>query len=294
MPRTRSRASGSALVLAALGLLVPLGLTAAAAPATAATAKPGANAWLRLAHLSPDTPEVDISISGPGGGAPVRLTDVGYGDVGTYLAVPAGTYSATMTLAGTGTDVLSGSATVSAGRAYTLAAVGLRESLSARVLSDDLTPPAPGNGKVRVIQASTRAATVDVQAIGGPMLAKDANFGTSTGYAEVTPGVWSVRVTPTTGDARPTVSSVEVPAGRINSLLVLDGATPDSLKVQTISDSSGASSVPKGGVDTGFGPVAHSPSARPSPGAGGVAALAALLLLGAGVTTRRRRTGRAI
>ncbi|RKS71309.1 uncharacterized protein DUF4397 [Motilibacter peucedani] len=282
---TRIRAAVLALAVAAS----PVWLALSAAPASAAPA----TGWLRLAHLSPDTPAVDIYLSSYAGGKPVVLKDVSYGDVGSYMSVPRGTYTATMRLAGSAgasSPVLEGTAQVNAGKAYTVAAVGLRKDLTAKVLGDDLTPPPADKGRVRLIQASTRAEQVDVKAIGGPTLATAAEFGTSTGYATIGAGRWSVRVTPLDGSAKPVTTSVDVPAGRISSVLVLDGSEPDSLTLKTTSDSSGSAVVPKGGVATGYGPVASGGRDEHLAGAG----LAGAALLGVLVVAARLRTTRPV
>nr|WP_269204549.1 DUF4397 domain-containing protein [Motilibacter deserti] len=261
---------------------------------------------MRLAHLSPDTPEVDVYLAPFNGSArPVVLRSVGYGDVSKYQAVPAGTYTATMRWAGAAGDstpVLSATAKVGADKAYTVAAVGLKADLTTKVLSDDLIAPAAGKGRVRLIQASTRADSVDVRAQGGPLLAQDTAFGTSTGYATVPAGRWTLRVTPSGGSAKPLTTTVDVPAGRVSSVLVLDGKGAGTLRVAAVVDSEGSAAMPKGGVNTGYGPsltgaALPAPGSEPAAGAGGgpatpagIATLAgAVALGGALVLTRRRR-----
>ena len=282
----RARLAGLALTLACS----PVAAVGLAAPAHAAST----TGWLRLAHLSPDTPHVDIYLSPYAGGDPVVLHDVAYGDVSPYRSVPGGTYTATMRWAGANdnsTPVLTGNAQVTPGKAYTVAAVGLRKDLAAKVLSDDLTPPPADKGRVRLIQASTRADAVDVQAVGGPVLAQDAAFGTSSSYATVAPGRWTVKVTPRGGTAEPVTTTIDVPAGRISSVLVLDGAAQRSLTLKTTADSSGSKVVPKGGVQTGFGPRTEADSDS-GPGPVGYAGLTALLLGGAAAGIRSRRPAR--
>ena len=101
---------------------------------------------LRLAHLSPDTPSVDVyvdSVSSPDTG--IVLSGVGYGTVSGYQSVPAGTYTVSMRSAGapvTSAPVLSTTVTVDAGAAFTVAGVGPFAQLGLEVLDDDLTPPA--------------------------------------------------------------------------------------------------------------------------------------------------------
>ncbi|NHC44718.1 DUF4397 domain-containing protein [Motilibacter aurantiacus] len=283
LPRRRAGALLLAGALAAGPALVVVPGAAAAATGTS---------WLRLAHLSPDTPEVDVYLAPfSGGDKPVVLRGVGYGDVSAYQAVPAGTYTATMRWAGdagTSTPVLSATATVSPGKAYTVAAVGLKADLTTKVLRDDLAAPAPGKGRVRLIQAATRADSVDVRAEGGPLLAQDTAFGTATGYATVPAGRWTLRVTPSGGTAKPLTATVDVPAGRVASVLVLDGAGDATLKVAAVVDSEGSAAMPKGGVNTGHGPGAT--AASPSAMTWGAAPLAlGGLLAGAGLVMLRRR-----
>src|SRR5262247_1651830 len=68
-----------------------------AAPAAAA----GPVGYVRLAHLSPDTPDVDVYLSTVGStAAPKVFPGVGYGVVSIYLTVPIGTYAVAMRAAG--------------------------------------------------------------------------------------------------------------------------------------------------------------------------------------------------
>src|SRR5271163_3213246 len=107
-----------------------LAIPAAAAHASSATTGTG---WIRLAHLSPNTPAVDVYLYSFGNpDARIVLHHVAYGDVSGYLPVPGGEYSVAMRAAGassTSPPVLSSSARVSPGSAYTVLAVGLRSGL---------------------------------------------------------------------------------------------------------------------------------------------------------------------
>ncbi len=131
------RRSLTVLLLTAMALLV-----GGTVPAGAAD-----TGMLRLAHLSPDTPSVDVyvdSVSSTDTG--IVLTGVGYGTVSGYQSVPAGTYTVSMRSAGapaTSAPVLSTTVTVDPGTAFTVAGVGTFAQLGLTVLDDDLTPPLP-------------------------------------------------------------------------------------------------------------------------------------------------------
>src|SRR5947209_7996178 len=112
------------------GKLVMLGAASAllvgmpAAAATAASAATAGSGWIRLAHLSPNTPPVDVYLYSFGNSnAQIVLHHVAYGTVSPYEAVTAGDYSVAMRNAGAAASsqpVLSTSVTVKAeiGRAH--------------------------------------------------------------------------------------------------------------------------------------------------------------------------------
>ena len=76
-------------------------------------------AALRVWHLSPDAPNVDVFVNGSR-----VLADVPYKTASGYLMVPAGRYAVRVNVAGTETSVFSGRLALRANRAYTAAALG--------------------------------------------------------------------------------------------------------------------------------------------------------------------------
>ncbi|MGH3400578.1 MAG: DUF4397 domain-containing protein, partial [Streptosporangiaceae bacterium] len=104
--------------------LTGLGVLGLAVPAASAAASSGVG-WIRLAHLSPNTPAVDVylySFNDPS--AKIVLHHVAYGTVSPYEQVPAGEYTVAMRGAGAAPKtkpVLSTTVDVTAGGAYTVA-----------------------------------------------------------------------------------------------------------------------------------------------------------------------------
>src|SRR5947209_6784647 len=158
--------SRSVRPLAALGALLGAALIALL-PALPASAAP-VSGWVRVAHLSPDTKQVDVTLSSLSGGTVLyKLSRVGYGAVSPYMTLPAGTYAIAMVPAGapaSTTPVVKAAVTVGSGKAETVAAVGLNKALETRVFRDDLGAPASGTARVRVLQSSTNHHTVTVKA----------------------------------------------------------------------------------------------------------------------------------
>ena len=254
---------------------------------TASPAAAAGDGFVRLAHLSPDTPAVDVYLKSESGAVKEQtFPGVAYGAMSQYLRLPAGTYSVAMRKAGADPStkaVLTTQVTVEDGGAYTVAGVGRYADLGLRVLRDDLKLPAPDESKVRIIQASVRAPVLDVDVNNGPMIADGVQFATTTDYRQVKPGRWTVKVQPSGGGKSSTLPCT-LGAGSVYSLLVLD-AKGGGLKTELHIDAGRQGTVPQGGVATGDGGTQPT---SPMPMALLIAAIAALLTGGLVFAIRRR------
>src|SRR6516225_32904 len=196
------------MLLAASALLLGIPAAATAYASSAATG----TGWIRLAHLSPNTPAVDVYLYSFGNSnAMIVLHHVAYGTVSPYEPVHAGDYSVAMRAAGASAGsqpVLSTSVTIAAGHAYTVAGLGPESGLRLAVLDDDLTTPS-GQAEVRVIQASLKQQVVSVS-LGSATLASGLKFATVTKYKVVSPGTLTVTVSAAAAAAN---SKVTVAAG---------------------------------------------------------------------------------
>jgi hypothetical protein len=269
-------------------------LVAAIAPAAVADAAPvSAQAYVRGAHFSPDTGAVDVYLTAfSGGTSTLWLSSVNYGDVSSYAPIAAGEYAVSMRAHGAAASsppVLTWTVDITAGSAYTAAAVGTNNQLRGIVLQDSTTPPAAHTGLVRVIQASSQAGHVSVTAQNGPVVVSDIAYGAASGYASVPSGSWNLITQSTTQPALTKDMSVTVGSGTLSSVVVLDQAG-GGIVVRDVLDSSGASTIPIGSVSAGGGGTA-----RPA-GSNGYAelsvvafAVAALLMLSSIQRRRQRR-----
>ena len=260
----RRVAAGS---IAAVAVAGAIGL--AAAPANAAVPASvsssvqtaGTNTgWVRVGHLSPDTTSVDVKLSALSGGAVIfELKNVAYGQVSPYSNVGAGTYVVSMVPAGSPAStpaMISANVTITPGEAATVAAYGPNKSIKTKVFTDDLTGPAAGQSRIRLIQASTRVKSVDVSTTTGIAIAKGAKAGSATSYASVPVGPWGLNlVSPTTTSQ----ASISLAPGTVNTLFVLDNAS-GGLTLMSVLDSSGAGESPDGPIETGGGGLRDSGS----------------------------------
>lgn len=269
------------VALTGLGVL---GLAVSAAPAASAATSSGVG-WIRLAHLSPNTPAVDVylySFHDPS--ARIVLHHVAYGTVSPYEQVPAGEYTVAMRGAGAAPKtkpVLSTTVDVAAGGAYTVAGVGPNQGLRLQVLTDRLTTP-KGKALVRVIQASMHQERVTVT-LDGRKLARQLAFSHVGSYVAVRPGTLRVHVVGATASCTRTVT---LTAGSIHSLVVLD-TSATALGVTDLMDGEGSKVDPAGPAQTGLGGTAPRPGAPMLPWA--AAAVGLLAAVGGGLLVSRRR-----
>jgi uncharacterized protein DUF4397 len=248
-----------------------------------------ATGYLRLAHLSPDAPAVDVYLTAVSGSLPRQVFPaVGYGVVSPYLPVPAGTYTIAMRWHGaqpTSLPVLSATVTVVPGDAYTVAGVGRYADLGLRVIADDLSMPSQGSARVRVVQASARDPLLKVSVGADQVIADQVAFATTTDYLDISAGQFSLQLQPLPAGV-PVQIGVALSARGVYSLFVIDGAN-DTLAADLRTDATNGSVVPAGAVATGGGGMDPADvTTRPWLFGG---AAAALIVLAGFVMDRRRR-----
>jgi hypothetical protein len=242
-------AVGAGLVLATGALM---GATSASAQAP--------DAMVRAAHFSPTTPGVDVYLSPFSGsaGAKLWLSSVKYGAVSPYFSLTPGLYTVALRLHGhsaTEPPALQWTLDAVSGRAYTVAGVGADQDVKGVVIRDDLSTPSDGTGRVRVIQAASRAPTLTVTAAqDGQVVAKDVAFATTSPYSTVKSGDLSLDATATDSSVS-TTGTVDVKSGTVTSVLVLD-AQGSGITIRAIVDSSGTANTPRGPVSAGGGGTA--------------------------------------
>jgi hypothetical protein len=243
--------------------------------------------YLRLAHLSPDTPKVDVYVSSFGNDDdPTVLRSVGYGAFSPYQAVPAGSYTIAMRLEGSPASeppVLSTTIQLEAHTAATVIGMGKNTELELVTITDGMELPGTGKTKVRIIQAAMSVPTVDSVEVAGSEVASDLAFTEYTNYSVVTAGTTTVRASAGSETAE---QSANLVAGGTYTVVVQD--VESGIGVLPIQDFAAANEIPTGGVEAGLGGSA----------AGELADSWALVVLALGVAaiaglavTRRPRAG---
>jgi len=272
--------------LAVAGLVGMAGATAGLVlgSSPAGAAEPS---YVRLAHLSPDTPNVDVYMTSYARPQwKLVLKGVGYGAVSPYQRVQPDRYAVSMRPAGapaSSPPVLSTNVNATSGKAFTVAGVGPYADLGLVVIDDDLTLPAKDQARVRVLQGSARAQTVAVSAVDGPVVTDEIAFAETTPYTAVPAGKWTLQVVSKEQTDLKATAVVNLSAGDVYSVVVLDAAD-GGLTLATHIDAVSAAVTPTGSVETGAGGAAGFGAGWLPVGVGG---LAAVLLVTAYVRARR-------
>jgi len=276
MGSIRSARRASVAVVAVL-----FGLLAVPVPAQAA-----GGCYLRLAHLSPDTPAVDVTVtafSRPDWS--VTIKGVSYGALSDYQKIETGTYTVAMRPAGadpSSKPVISATIDGADGKAYTVAGLGKFAGLSLSVLNDDIGLPPAGQARMRVVNAAPLAGDLAVRR-GDDSVVEHAVFGQAGEYKLLPAGKTTLKLAPQQGSN--TELPIDLQAGSVYSVLVLekDGV----LSATARQDAKGAEIVPTGGIEAGFGGSATGLTPPQ------IAMIAVAAAAGAGLVlaVRRRRTG---
>ncbi|HOQ99840.1 MAG TPA: DUF4397 domain-containing protein [Anaerolineae bacterium] len=193
------------LILTALALLLPAGSSLAQ----------GNLARLRLVQASPSAPPLDAAVNGN-----TIFGSLQFKGITPYALLTPGASNVQLAPADGGQPALLNlDANLAACTDYTLLALGPPESIEPLLLLDDNSPPAPGQARVRLVNASPNAPAVDVAVAGGPVLFSSVPFKGAAGYASVSVGTYTLEVR-------------EVGSGRV--LLTVPDVTFDNCTVYTL------------------------------------------------------------
>jgi hypothetical protein len=153
---------------------------------------PAPPASVRVVHLSPDAPAVDVTAGGA-----VLASDLAFENATSFASVSSGTVDLDIALAtAPSSPLLSVTNLNLAPSSFTTAvAFGRASDLRALAINEDRTPPAAGDIRVRAIHTAVGIGTVDVYAVtadGNVELYDNLAFGAVGDVLEIPAGAYTI------------------------------------------------------------------------------------------------------
>jgi len=191
-------------------------------------------AQVRVIAASPDAGSMDFYAGGT-----ALAYGVDFGAASTYIPLAPGNVRLSANTANTSQMLIASTTPLVAGKQYTAVVTNVAASLQETIYADQTTPAPAGDVAVRVIDAATRAGNVDLYMVpAGEKLKATAAvragvaFGSSTGYALVPAGTYSLVVVPAgtapTNQALPLMTGPQTTyaAGAVRTVVLVDHPNP--------------------------------------------------------------------
>ncbi len=159
--------------------------------------------YLKVAHLAPFAEDAGVTITLNGEEA---LSDFGYGDSTTYIALPEGVFDVAVTATGaTDPAIAVDDVMLETNTYYTAVAIGdgVNQGLDLLLLEDDLTAPAEGKFHLRLGHLAPFApgdATADIRLQDGTPVLEDVDFSDVTGFLPLDAGTYDLKITTPGGE----------------------------------------------------------------------------------------------
>jgi hypothetical protein len=150
----------------------------------------------RVLHASLDSETFDVLVD-----SNAKVSGVAFGAATGYSDSGSGSHTVTIRSSSSGTTLLSKTISFASGANQTLVVYGKRAALGTVLLVDDVTDPAAGNFKVRVVGLSPDVGTVDVYLTSGgiasaPATITNVGYSVITDYSEIGSGTFTITITP--------------------------------------------------------------------------------------------------
>ncbi len=206
------------------------------------------DAMVRVVHASPAAGTVDVFVDGK-----ALLTKFEFAKVTDYVAVPAGSHTVKVAPAGKGIDaaVITQDVSVDANMAYTVAAIGTKDSGFGLTAFNDDNASAGNQAKVRVYHLSPDAGPVNV-ATGGNNVINGLEYKNASDYLMVPAKKYTFDVTATDSNAKVSVDG-DLKAGTVTSVFALGLLKGDPKLQFAAAQVTGNAGMPQTGSDPNAG-----------------------------------------
>lgn len=185
-----------------------------------------ADATLRIVHASPGAPAIDVLVDGQ-----PFATNVAFGAVTDYAAIPAGDYKVQVVATGQTADtaIIDMDVNAESGKAYIFAASKPLNEVEGKLFEVNLDAVDEGKARARVIHLSPDAGDIDVVITGGDELFGGVGFEEASDYADIDPGTLSLDVRGDDDRILTSAAGIEILAGGTYDIIALGQLSDQSL-----------------------------------------------------------------
>ena len=182
---------------------------------------------LRIVHVSPDAPNLDVVLDGD-----TVASDIAYLGSSDYLELSAAGHVMQISETNTSTTLIDQDVTVADGVDYTVIVGNTLNDIEALVLTDNNGTPPAGTIRVRAVHGAPAAGPVDIYVtdpgtdltLTSPA-ASNVAFGQVLPYVQTNAGTYQVRVTPTgTKDVIIDSGALTLENGQVRTVIAVEAA----------------------------------------------------------------------
>ncbi|MFP7737177.1 DUF4397 domain-containing protein [Priestia aryabhattai] len=189
------------------------------------------NAEVRIVHVSPDAPAVDIFVDDK-----ALVEGAKFKDVSNPLPLSAGSHKVEVYEAktkGTKDSIIEATLVVDGGKSYTVAAVNKAENLELQAFTNN-KQGMDGKASLRIAHLSPDAPAVNVGPKGAAPLFKDLSFKSISGYQVVDPGSYDFSVSTADGKEILSLPRTNLESGKNYTVLAVN--TTNKLETIVLQD----------------------------------------------------------
>ena len=206
---------------------------------SAPTRPEGPGGFVRVAHVIPDAPAVDIYLNNT-----LVAPGLDFGSTTDYIALPAASYTLAARAAGSSTDLATGTLDVSADGMETVLVTGSAEAPAVQVFEDVTSAVNAGTSVLSLMNVTTDADVTAAYSDGSALLSSISS-GTSNS-ALLQPSESSIVVSTTGGDTT-NAKTLDLPGGIYGGVyygVIVAGNTPQVIQLPSVSLAQGIASAP--------------------------------------------------
>ena len=191
------------------------------------------NACVRVVHAAPGSPVVDLYVNGS-----LASTGLGYAAATAFLAIPAGDsvkFQTTATGGSLDNTLTSDSISLDAGQAYQFVVTGEPTDLKLTQMRLDLSPLPAGQSRVRLVNASPDAGSIDLTIKDGNALITNVDYRGVSDYQTIDGATLTLDAVQHAGSTVLSEGSIDLKVGTVDDILLVGQTKDQSLAFLVVS-----------------------------------------------------------